>query len=134
MHSERTLCCAQDATPNGTSQRRPRACPIRWGSRWPDKSANVESVTEPRTLPALPAAGRRGQRPLLIAALAFFAVGVASIIAIFILQLAGAEPQLALYLLSMLSPIGLLLGVGTVFVSGMLDARRARHMGRSDQG
>ncbi|MDG3011740.1 hypothetical protein G4X40_16465 [Rhodococcus sp. D2-41] len=57
-----------------------------------------------------------------VAVVAFF-VGIASIAAVFLIPaLGGGEPDLTLYLLSMLCPLGLVLGVVAALVSG----RRAR--------
>lgn len=64
-----------------------------------------------------------------IAALAMFAAGVVAIVAIFVLELVGAGPSTALYVLSMLSPLGLLLGVGAAIVGGARAGRRAARQG-----
>lgn len=59
-------------------------------------------------------------------AVAMFVVGVVAIVAIFVLELVGADPVVALYWVSMLSPLGMLVGFAAVFASNARTTRQVR--------
>ncbi|MFE3289724.1 hypothetical protein [Rhodococcus sp. NPDC059234] len=60
-------------------------------------------------------------------ALTLFALGIAAVVAIFVIYATGHEPGLALYLLALACPLGFLLGI----VSALQSGRRVRR--RDDQ-
>jgi hypothetical protein len=90
------------------------------------RKATVESMSDSRDTRSLSASApaRPRKSPALAGALALFAVGALAVAAIFAFAAVGAEPPLALYLASLLFPLGLIAGVLSVVVSTVLSQRR----------